>query len=54
MTDCPICGATVEIDWEVERGEIVDCVSCGAELEIVGTDPLELDEAPDIEEDWGE
>ena len=52
--ECPVCGAEVEPAWEVERGEIIDCGDCGAELEVMETDPLDLEEAPELEEDWGE
>ncbi|MDY6776427.1 MAG: lysine biosynthesis protein LysW [Halobacteria archaeon] len=52
--ECPVCGAEVEPEWEVERGEIIDCTECGAELEVADTDPLDLIEAPELEEDWGE
>ncbi len=52
--ECPICGANVETEWEVETGEIIDCSDCGSELEVADTDPLELIEAPELEEDWGE
>jgi alpha-aminoadipate carrier protein LysW len=51
---CPVCGAEVEPEWEVERGEIIDCGDCGAELEVAETEPLEYIEAPELEEDWGE
>jgi alpha-aminoadipate carrier protein LysW len=37
-----------------ERGEIVECPECGAELEVVSTGPVVLDLAPEEEEDWGE
>ena len=39
---------------------MTECVECGAEvslhenLEVVGIDPVELDTAPELEEDWGE
>lgn len=52
--ECPICGAEVEPEWDVERGEIIDCGDCGTELEVADTQPLELIEAPELEEDWGE
>jgi alpha-aminoadipate carrier protein LysW len=52
--ECPVCGAEVEPEWEVEPGEIIDCGDCGAELEVVESDPLTLEEAPELEEDWGE
>ena len=54
MTDCPECGAEVSLHENLEVGEIVDCATCGAELEVVGTDPVELETAPELEEDWGE
>jgi alpha-aminoadipate carrier protein LysW len=37
-----------------QRGEIVPCGDCGAELEVVERDPPELRLAPEEEEDWGE
>lgn len=54
MADCIECGAEVSLHDDLEVGEIVDCSTCGAELEVVGTDPVELDSAPELEEDWGE
>lgn len=30
-------------DDDVEEGQTLDCPECGAELEIVNTNPLELD-----------
>jgi alpha-aminoadipate carrier protein LysW len=54
MADCIECGAEVSLHEGLEVGEIVDCATCGAELEVVGVDPVELDTAPELEEDWGE
>jgi alpha-aminoadipate carrier protein LysW len=51
---CPECGAQVNLAADVERGEIVPCGDCGAELEVVDRDPVELRLAPEEEEDWGE
>lgn len=51
---CVTCGATVALPEDAEVGEIVDCGGCGTELEVVGVDPAELAEAPDLAEDWGE
>jgi alpha-aminoadipate carrier protein LysW len=39
---------------DVERGEVVQCAGCGAELEVVALQPLRLILAPPEEEDWGE
>lgn len=51
---CPECGAEVSLANDVERGEIVPCGDCGAELEVVEANPPELKLAPEEEEDWGE
>ncbi|MEI6043879.1 MAG: lysine biosynthesis protein LysW [Chloroflexota bacterium] len=51
---CPECGANVELEANVEKGEIVQCPECGVELEVVKVNPVELEVAPEEEEDWGE
>ncbi len=50
---CPECEAELALE-NVEKGEIVQCPECSAELEVISTDPLQLDLAPEEEEDWGE
>ncbi len=50
----PLTGEEIEIPADVEVGEIVDSPATGTELEIVATEPLTLEEAPELEEDWGE
>ncbi|MFC6873828.1 lysine biosynthesis protein LysW [Halobellus sp. Atlit-38R] len=50
----PLTGEEIEIPADVEVGEIVDSPATGAELEVVSVDPLTLEEAPELEEDWGE
>ena len=43
MPTCPECEAMVDVDEdEVEEGEVVSCPECGLELEVIGTNPLEL------------
>jgi alpha-aminoadipate carrier protein LysW len=54
MSECVECGAGMTLHDDVETGEIVDCGTCGAELEVLGTAPLALETAPELEEDWGE
>lgn len=40
---CPECDNPLVIDVdEVEEGETVQCDECGADLEIVALDPLEI------------
>jgi alpha-aminoadipate carrier protein LysW len=52
--ECIECGAGLDLAADVELGEIVVCPDCGAELEVIGLDPISLDLAPEVEEDWGE
>lgn len=54
VSECVECGAEIDLDDDVEVGEIVDCPTCGSELEVVETDPVVLELAPELEEDWGE
>jgi alpha-aminoadipate/glutamate carrier protein LysW len=52
--NCPECDATLTLNNDLIEGEIVPCPDCGAELEVISVEPLELALAPTIEEDWGE
>jgi alpha-aminoadipate carrier protein LysW len=55
MAVCPECEADIELDeYDVDKGEIISCPECGADLEVVGLSPLELDVAPQEEDDWEE
>lgn len=51
---CVECEGEVQVNANAMLGEIIECPDCGAELEIVSLDPLALELAPEIEEDWGE
>ncbi len=51
---CPECDASLGIPADAMQNELIACVDCGAELEIVNLDPVQLELAPEIEEDWGE
>jgi alpha-aminoadipate carrier protein LysW len=48
---CPDCGETVTLRGSVRLGKEVVCPHCDAELEVVETDPLELDWAYDDYDD---
>jgi lysine biosynthesis protein LysW len=51
MASCPECEATIDLeDEDVEEGQLLDCPECGAELEVVNTNPLELDVVANEEE----
>lgn len=41
--NCPECSEEVYVDAESEQGDVVSCDECGADLEVVGLDPIELD-----------
>jgi alpha-aminoadipate carrier protein LysW len=52
MVTCPVCEGTIDVDEEdVDEGDTISCDECGADLRVVGTDPLELESAEDLEED---
>ena len=54
MAQCPECEALMDLEPdEVDEGEIISCPECGADLEVVNTNPIELDlaEDEDLEED---
>jgi alpha-aminoadipate carrier protein LysW len=43
MAICSECETVLDFDAdEVDEGDVIVCDECGAEYEIVGTDPLEL------------
>lgn len=52
--ECPECAAAVPLTASVLVGEILDCPDCGAELEVRATNPVRIQLAPEVEEDWGE
>jgi len=39
---CPECDNPIDLDDELDQGETLQCDECGAELEVVSTDPVEL------------
>lgn len=52
---CPECEAEVQVDDDMDKGDLVECPDCGSTLEVVGLDPIELDLAAEEEdEDWTE
>ena len=51
---CPECDANVSFNRPPLNGEIAQCTGCGCELEVISREPLTLEVAPEVEEDWGE
>ena len=40
---CPACGEPLNLDPEVVLGEVVWCDHCGVELEVISTEPVQLE-----------
>jgi alpha-aminoadipate carrier protein LysW len=55
-TKCPDCDEELEIPEDVIKGEILNCHSCGLELEVkqISEESVELQELGIEGEDWGE
>ncbi|MDE2634908.1 MAG: lysine biosynthesis protein LysW [Chloroflexota bacterium] len=51
---CPECDGEIDIPSDAMENELLSCAECGTELEIMNLDPIELELAPEVEEDWGE
>ena len=52
MAICPECEFEIDIDeYDVDRGDTLECDNCGVTLEIVGLNPIEFEVASDDDED---
>ena len=52
MVTCPVCEGSIDVDEEdVDEGDTISCDECGADLRVVGTDPLEVESAEQVEEE---
>ena len=52
MSICPECEFEIDVDeYDVERGDTLDCDNCGVTLEIIGLNPIEFEVASDDDED---
>jgi len=54
MVECVVCGAKLTLPEDTVQGELISCTECGVDLEVTGTNPFTVVEAPQEEEDWGE
>ncbi len=46
MATCCDCGADIDVDeFDVDRGDQVSCVECGANLVVFGLSPITLQQA---------
>ena len=51
---CVECEGEIPAATDIMLGELIACPDCGAELEVTNLNPLTVELAPEIEEDWGE
>jgi len=52
MVNCPNCDALLDLDEEeLDEGDALTCEECGADLNVTGLDPLELETTEDEEDD---
>jgi len=51
---CIVCEGKVSVPEDAMVGELLVCDDCGSELELINLDPMTVEEAPEIQEDWGE
>lgn len=54
MAECPVCASEIEFQSDTIKGELISCMDCASELEVVSVDPAELEIAPELDEDWGQ
>ena len=51
MVTCPECDTQIDLEEdELDEGDLITCEECGAELRVLGLDPLELEPVEDEEE----
>lgn len=50
-TQCPVCSSDVIIEEGLAEKDLVGCLNCGAELEIITLHPLLLEPLPDPSEE---
>jgi alpha-aminoadipate carrier protein LysW len=52
MAICPECEFEIDIDeYDVDRGDTLECDNCGVTLEIISLNPIEFEVASDAEEE---
>jgi alpha-aminoadipate/glutamate carrier protein LysW len=56
VPQCLVCDTDFEVREDCEKGEIVECVACGQEHEVIEKSEagIRVYLAPEVEEDWGE
>ena len=55
-SECPICAESITIADNTESSEIIQCPGCNNRIVVknIKDNQVTLEEAPKIEEDWGQ
>ena len=52
MAICPECEFEIDVDeYDVDKGDTLECDNCGTSLEVVGLSPIELENVVEDEDD---
>lgn len=52
MATCPECDNDIDVDeYDVDKGDLINCPECGSSLEVTSIGPVELDVASDEEDE---
>jgi alpha-aminoadipate carrier protein LysW len=52
MVNCPNCESAIDVEEdELDEGDVLTCEECGANLNVVSVEPLELESADEDDED---
>jgi alpha-aminoadipate carrier protein LysW len=55
MAICPECEFEIDVDeYDVDRGDTLECDNCGVTLEIIGLNPIEFEVASEDDEEEDE
>ncbi len=49
---CPDCNEEQQLPEDAEEGDIIECAECGAELDVLSLDPIEVEVFCDDDNDY--
>ena len=52
MATCPECDFEIDVDeYDVEKGDTLECDNCGVTLEVVGLNPIDFEVVSDDDDE---
>ena len=52
MVTCPVCESEIDVEeTDVDEGDTLSCDECGADLRVVGVNPMEIESADEDDEE---